>query len=155
MPAGAIIIPDKAHFNIINSGLLNSANTFKMTAHTSAFVPNNATLEVFADCTNELPTGGGYTAGGVVLGTDALTQSGRVVKFTCDPASWIASGGGIPAHRLYAIRAIGTFNAKVDPIVGYFIGDTTAGGTDIPITTAGNSLSVTPNVAGLVTVTAP
>jgi hypothetical protein len=148
---GAIIIPDKAFLNIFNAtNLLNTANTYKMSLHTSTWVPNDATNEVFADVTNELPTGGGYTAGGVTLGTDALTLTGSAIKFTSDPAAWVASGSGIPAWRHGVIRAVGTLNGKVDPIVGYFLGDTTAGGTDVPVTTSGNSLTVTPNASGLI-----
>jgi hypothetical protein len=154
MAAGVVIVPNLAKLNFFNAtNLLNSANSFNMSIHTNAWVPNDATNEVFADCTNELPTANGYTAGGVTLGTDVLSQTGGVVKFTADVAAWVASGAGIPAHRHYVIRAIGTLNGKVDPIVGRFLGDTTAGGTDIPITTAGNSLTVTPNASGFVAVT--
>lgn len=154
MAAGAIVVPNLAKLNFFNAtNILNSANSFKLSLHTSAWAPNNSTNEVFADCTNELTTSGGYTAGGVTLGTDVLSQTGGVVKFTADVAAWVASGGGIPAWRTAVIRAIGTLNGKVDPIVGYFVGDTTAGGTDVPATTAGNSLTVTPNASGFITAT--
>lgn len=147
--AGPIIVPDKAFLNIFNAtNLLNTANTYKMTLHTSAWTPNNATLEVFADTTSELATGGGYTAGGVTLGTDALTLTGSAIKFTCDPAAWVASGTGVPAWRTAVIRAGGTLNGKVDPIVGYFLGDSAP--ADVPATTAGNSLTITPNASGLI-----
>lgn len=146
---GAIIIPEKAFLNIFNAtNLLNTANTYKMSLHTNTWVPNSATMEVFADVTNELPTGGGYTAGGVTLGTDALTLTGSAVKFTSDPAAWVASSGGIPVWRYGVIRASGTLNGKVDPIVGYFLGDSAP--ADVPVTTAGNSLTVTPNAAGMI-----
>lgn len=154
MAAGVIIVPNLAKLNFFNAtNLLNTANNFKLSLHTSAFVPNNATNEVFADYTNELATAGGYTAGGVTLGTDVLSQTAGVVKFTADVAAWVASGAGIPAWRTAVIRAIGTLNGKVDPVVGYFVGDTAAGGTDVPLTTAGNSLTVTPNASGFLAVT--
>jgi hypothetical protein len=152
MPAGAIVLFEKAKLNFFNTtNLLNSANTFKMSLHTSAFAPNVATMEVYADLTNELATANGYTAGGVTLGTDALTLAGGTVKFTSDPAAWVAAGGSIPAWRYGIIRASGTLNGKVDPIIGYFLGDSTP--ADIPATTVGNSLTVTPNAAGMVTAT--
>jgi hypothetical protein len=49
------------------------------------------------------------------------------------------------------VRASGTLNAKVDPIVGYFLGDSTS--ADVPATTAGNTLTFTPNAAGIATAT--
>jgi hypothetical protein len=152
MPAGAFVFPDKAKLNMFGpANLLNPANTFKLSLHTSAWAPNIATVEVLADCTNELTTSGGYTAGGVVLGTDALTQTGSVIKFTADAAAWIASGAGIPAWRYGVVYALGTLNGKVNPVVGYFLGDSTP--ADVPATTAGNSLTVTPSASGILTAT--
>jgi len=149
MAAGPFIIPDKAVLNI-TLGLLNSANTFKLSYHTSAWVPNPATLEVFADVSNEIAAAGGYTSGGITLANDALTISGSTVKFTGDAAELTAAGGSIPAWRYGVVRAVGTINGKVDPIVGYFLGDST--GIDVPATTVGNKLTFTPNAAGICTI---
>lgn len=152
MAAGPFVFFDKAGLNFFSAtNLLNPANTFKMSLHTSTWVPNDATNEVFADCTNELTTSGGYTAGGFTLPNDALTQTAGVIKFTTDPATWTASGGGIPAWRYGVVYASGTLNGKVNPAVGYFLGDSTP--ADVPITTAGNVLTVTPNASGIVTAT--
>jgi len=148
MAAGPIIIPDKAVLNIA-LGLLNSANTFKLSYHTSSWVPNPATLEVFADVSNEIAASGGYTAGGITLANDALSISGSSVKFSSDAAELTAAGGSIPAWRWGVIRAAGTISGKVDPIVGYFLGDATP--ADVPATTVGNKLSFTPNAAGICT----
>jgi hypothetical protein len=151
MAAGALIIPNLSKLNLVNAtNLLDTAKSFKMSLHTSAMAPNNATWEVFADYTNELATGNGYTAGGVTLGVDTLTQAAGTVKFSSDPAAWVAAGGSIPAWRYGVIRAVGTFNGKVDPVIGYFLGDATP--ADVPATTVGNSLTVTPNASGLLTV---
>lgn len=150
MAAGPIIVPDKSKLNFFGpANILNPANTFRLTLHTSALTPNPSTVEVYADLTGELPTGGGYTAGGIVLPNDALTQTGGTVKFTSDTATWTATGSGIPAWRTGWIRAVGTFNGKVDPIVGYFLGDST--NVDVPATTAPNTLTFTPNAAGIIT----
>lgn len=152
MAAGNFIFPDKAKLNQVNgTNVLNPANTFKLTYHTNAWVPNNATNEVFADVTNELPTGNGYTAGGIVLPAVALTQAGGVVKFTSGSAVHTAAGGSIPAWRYGVVRAVGTFNGKVDPIVGYFLGD--AAPADVPATTDGNTLTFTPAAGGIVSLT--
>ncbi|SFW93160.1 hypothetical protein [Amycolatopsis australiensis] len=149
MAAGPFIIPDKAVLNIA-LGLLNSANTFKLSYHTSAWAPNPATLEVFADVSSEIAAAGGYSSGGITLGNDALTISGSTVKFTGDAAELTAAGGSIPAWRYGVVRAIGTINGKVDPVVGYFLGDATP--ADVPATTVGNKLTFTPNAAGICTI---
>lgn len=148
MAAGAFIFPDKAKLNFFSAtDLLNPANTFKLTLHTNTWVPANSTNEVFADATNELATGFGYTAGGITLANDALTQTAGVVKFTTDAAVWTAAGGSIPAWRYGVVRASGTLNGKVDPIVGYFLGDSTP--ADVPATTTGNTLTVTMHANGI------
>lgn len=148
MAAGAIVFPDKAKLNFFSAtDLLNPANTFKMTLHTNTWVPANSTNEVYADATNELATGFGYTSGGITLTGVALTQTAGVVKFTSSAAVWTASGGSIPPWRYGVVRASGTLNGKVDPIVGYFLGDSTP--ADVPATTTGNTLTVTPNASGI------
>ena len=149
---GAIVFPDKAKLNFFSAtDLLNPANVFKITLHTSLWVPANATNEVFADATNELGTGFGYTAGGITLTGVALTQTSGVVKFTSAAAVWTAVGGSIPVWRYGVIRASGTINAKVDPIVGYFLGDSAP--ADVPATTVGNTLTITPNASGIMSAT--
>lgn len=153
MPAGAIVVPDLAKLNFFNLTNLLGANTanFKLSLHTSLYVPANATDEVFAAATNELATGFGYTAGGIALTGVALTQSAGVVKFTSAAAQWTAAGGSIPAWRRGVIYYLGTLNGKVNPIVGHFLGDNTP--ADVPATTTGNTLTVTPAAAGLVSAT--
>lgn len=154
MATGVIIIPNKAKLNFFNATNLLGANAanFKLALVTSAWVPDNSDAghEVFADFSaNLLPTGGGYVTGGIALTNVTLSMAAGVVKFTCDPAQWTASGGGIPAWRRGVIYYAGTLNGKVSPIVGHFLGDATP--TDIPLTTAPNTLTVTPNAAGLIT----
>lgn len=150
MAAGAFIFPDKAILNFFSeTNLVNPANTFKITLHTSGWTPNVATNEVFADVTNELSTANGYTAGGITLTGAALTQTSGVTKFTSAAAVWTASGGSIPAWRYAVVRAVGTLNGKVDPIVGYFLGDATP--ADVPATTDTNTLTITPHASGIMT----
>lgn len=153
MAAGAFIFPDLAKLNMSSAtNLLNTANTFKLALVTSVWTPNNTTNEVWADVSaNEIAAGSGYTAGGGTLTNDALTQTAGVVKFTSDAFVWTASGGSIPAWRRGVVYASGTLNGKVNPIVGYFLGDTTP--ADIPATTSGNTLTVTPNASGILSYT--
>lgn len=153
MPAGAIIIPDKAKLNCFNATALLGANAanFKLSLHTSLWTPDNALNEVLADATNEIAAGNGYTAGGIALSSVALTQTGGVVKFTSAAATFTASVGSIPAWRRGVIYYLGTLNGKINPIVGHFLGDNAP--ADVPATTAGNTLTITPAAAGLVSAT--
>lgn len=149
MAAGAFVFFDKAILNIAALGLLLPANTFKLSLHTSSWVPSLSGDEVYADVDNELATGNGYTSGGITLANDALTQTAGVTKFTTDAAVWTATGGSIPAWRYGIVRVSGTLGGKVDPLVGYFLGDSAP--ADVPATTVGNTLTFTPNASGILT----
>jgi len=131
------------------SGLLGATNTqYRLVLVTNAYVPNNATDTNYANVSAaELPTGGGYTAGGGVLTGVVLNQAGGVVKFTCAPFVWSATGPGIPAWRRAVLYWLGTLNGVTNPMIGHFLGDGT--NIDVPATTAGNTLTVTPNANGI------
>ena len=150
MAAGNIIFPNLAKLNFFNLTNILGANAanFRLVLLTNLFAPDDATDELYADLTNELATANGYTAGGEALTTVTLTQTAGVVKFTSDPIVWTAAGGSIPAWRYGYLYYLGTLNAKVNPLIGHFLGDNTP--ADIPATTNGNTLTVTPNAAGLV-----
>lgn len=154
MAAGAFIFPDKAKLNFFNAtGLLgaNAAN-FKLALVSSAWTPANSTDEVWADMSaNEITAANGYSAGGIALTSVALTQTSGTVKFTSAAAVWTASGGSIAAWRRGVVYYVGTLNSKVNPVVGHFLGDSTP--ADIPATTSGNTLTVTPNASGILSAT--
>lgn len=150
MAAGAFVFPDLAKLNFFNATNLLGANTanFKLALVSSAWTPNNSTNEVWADVSaNEIAAGNGYSAGGGALTGVALTQTGGTVKFTSSAFVWTASGTGIPAWRRGVVYYSGTLNGKVNPIVGHFLGDATP--ADVPLTTSGNTLTVTPNASGI------
>ena len=131
----------------------NAAN-FKMALLTSAYTPDNSDTgnEVYGDLSaNEITAGNGYTAGGIALTGVTITQTGGTVKFTSNAATWTATGGSIAAWRRGMVYYIGTLNGKVNPLVGHFLGDTTP--ADIPATTVGNTLTVTPSASGILTAT--
>jgi hypothetical protein len=153
MAAGAWVVPDKALLNLVNATDLLAQATFKITLHTSTWTPNDATDEVFADVTNELSTANGYTAGGITLASVTLTQTSGVVKFDCADPVWTASGGSIPAWRRAVIRAVGTINGKVDPIIAHFLGDSTP--ADVPATSDTNTLTIAMNASGILSLTQP
>lgn len=150
MAAGNIIFPNLAKLNFFSPTNLLGANAanFKLLLLTNLFAPDDATDEVLADLSNEVPNGNGYVTGGNALTGVTLSQTSGVVKFTSDPIVWTASGGAIPAWRYGYLYYLGTLNGKVNPLVGHFLGDNTP--ADIPATTNGNTLTVTPNAAGLV-----
>ena len=154
MASGVYVFPDLAKLNLFNATALLSAVTtnFRIALLTSAYTPNNATHELFSQVSAaELATGGSYTAGGGTLTGVVLSQTAGVVKFTSSPFVWTASGGGIPVWRYAMVYYLGTLNAKVNPLLGYFLGDNTP--ADIPLTTAGNTLTVTQNASGILTAT--
>lgn len=151
MASGPFVFPDLAKLNFLDSatGLLKSASAnYRMALLTSAWTPAPSTDEVWANMSaNEILAGFGYSAGGGALSGVTLTQSAGAVKFTANPQIWTASGGSIPAWRYGLVYYLGTLNGKVDPVVGYFLGDSTP--ADIPATTTGNTLTVTPNASGI------
>lgn len=150
MAAGAFVFPDLARLNFFSATNLLGANTanFKLALVSSAWTPNNSTNEVWADVSaNEIAAGNGYSAGGGALTGVALTQTAGTVKFTSSAFVWTASGTGIPAWRRGVVYYSGTLNGKVNPIVGHFLGDATP--ADVPLTTSGNTLTVTPNASGI------
>ncbi len=127
---------------------LNS-NTFKVSLHASTYTPNAGTHAVYADLTNELSTANGYTNGGATLGSVTWNRSGGTVTFDAADTVWTASGGSIVA-RYAVIRASGTLNGRVDPLVAYVLLDTTP--ADVT-TTTGNTLTLQWNASGIFTLT--
>lgn len=128
---------------------LSSPPTVKVTLHTSSYSPSASAHAVYADLSNELATGNGYTNGGLSLASVTWTLAGAVATFSAANAVWTASGGSIPAFRYGVVRLSGTFNAAVDPLIAYILGDTTP--ADIPATTSGNILTFGWNAAGIFT----
>lgn len=155
MPAGPFIIPHLARLNIANATALLGANpaNFRLALVSSAWTPNDASDELWSAASGaELANGNGYTTGGIALTGVSLTQSGGTVKFTSNPAVWTASGSGIPAWRRAVLYYSGTLNGKVNPLVAHSLGDAT--NVDIPLTTAGNNITITPHTNGIVTLAA-
>lgn len=123
-------------------------STIKLSLHTSAYIPNVDTSghSIASNLTNELPTGGGYTTGGILLTSPTKTAITGGYKFSTANAQWTATGSGIPAWRYAVLRVEGTIAGKVNPIIGYILGDTTP--ADVPTTTDGNTLTVSCPING-------
>lgn len=153
MAAGAFIFPDKAKLNLVSlTDILASTSTnFRMALVTSSWTPAPSTDEVWADVSaNEIAAANGYSAGGGTLTGISLAQTSGTVKFTSSAFVWTASGGSIAAWRRAVVYYLGTLNSKVNPLVGYCLGDATP--ADIPATTVGNTLTFTPNASGILTI---
>lgn len=152
MAAGAFIIPDLAKLNLFNAtNLLNASSAnFRLALVTNGWTPNNATDELWAVASgSEIANGNGYLTGGIAPGSFVLNQTTGTVKFTSAASVWNATGSGIPAWRRMVLYYLGTLNGKVNPLVAHALGDAT--NIDVPLTTASNSLTITPNAAGIIT----
>lgn len=153
MTAGPWVVPDLAKLNIVNATDLLSATAanFRLALVSSAWTPNNATDELWSVASgSEIANGNGYTTGGATPATISLTQTAGTVKFTWStPVVWTASGSGIPAWRRMVLYYLGTLNGKVNPILSHALGDSTP--ADIPLTTAGITITITPGASGVIT----
>lgn len=129
----------------ISDVALRSA-TLKVTLHSSSYT-FSASHSVYADLTNELSTANGYTNGGLALSSVTWGQSGGTATLDAADSVWTASGGSIVARRA-VIRAVGTFNSQVDPLILSYLLDTTP--ADVTATD-GNTLSIIYNAAGIIT----
>ena len=153
MASGVWVVPDLAKLNLVNATdiLAASAANFRVALVSSAWTPNNATDELWSVASgSEIANGQGYTTGGLLPPSAALTQSSGTVKFTSSPVVWTASGTGIPAWRRAVLYYLGTLNSKVNPLVAHFLGDSTP--ADVPLTTSGNTLTITMNASGIITI---
>jgi hypothetical protein len=147
MAAGKWKVYDLAKKALMDGTFDLDANTFKMTLHSSASNANTlSTAVAFSNVTNELTTANGYTAGGVTCAA-TWTNSAGTETFDIADAVWTASGGSITA-RFAVLRASGTLNGIVDPILAVCLLDTTP--ADVTAT-AGNTLTVQINASGVFT----
>lgn len=66
------------------------SDTIKLTLHTTTYAPNQSTNEVKADATNELATGGGYTALGQTLASKTYAATALVTALDAADVTWTA-----------------------------------------------------------------
>jgi hypothetical protein len=80
--------------------------------------PNASTHTIRADI-SELTTGGGYTSGGISVGTITGSQTAGTFKLTggTDPV-WTGSGAGFTAR--YAVLYNDTPTSPADPLIGWW-----------------------------------
>lgn len=102
---------------------------------------------IYADLTNEVANGNGYTTGGIALTGETWGQVAGVATFDCDDVVWTASGGSITA-RLAVIYVNATVNSIVKPLICVCLLDTTP--ADVTVTN-GNTLTIAINASGVFT----
>lgn len=146
MAAGTFTLFDSFALRMADGTIDLDSHTFKMSLHTSSFVPSVSTMAVHADLTNEVANANGYTTGGISLTSVTYTLSAAVAKFTSAAPVWTAAGGSITAR--YAVIYDDTSTNK--DLIGYFLLDVTP--ADVTVTDT-NTLTVNPNAAGWFTTT--
>ena len=151
MAAGKWKHYDKAVLNqFIGELNLNATTNWKLALFLSTSNCNTLTVhELYGDLTNEHANANGYTTGGIALTGVALTRTGNVVKLTCSPAVWTATGGSITA-RFGVLYRNATDGTKVNPAYAVFLLDATP--ADVTATD-GNTFTVTMNASGITTAT--
>lgn len=123
--------------------------TVKVALVTSSYTPNAANNghSLWSSVSaNEIAGGNGYTTGGYTLTTDTTSLVTNGHNYDSEDPTWTASGSGIPAWRYAVMYVSGTLWGMTNPLVGYFLGDSTP--ADVPATTAGNPLTIVVNSGG-------
>lgn len=88
---------DNALAYILNGTINLATDTFKVALLNSSHA-FDATDDQWADVSaNEIANGLGYTTGGAILGSVAVSEVDGDAKFSFANPSWTASGGALPA----------------------------------------------------------
>ena len=140
MAAGPVNVYDNAIKFLMNGTLDLDSNTIKLALFSSSMTVDLANHDTLSDISGEIANGFGYTTGGQSLTGVTLTAVTNGFKFSSNDVTWDATGGSIPAWRYGVFYASGTYNSVVNPLIAYFLGDTTP--ADIAATTDGNSVQV-------------
>jgi hypothetical protein len=131
-------------FNLASGG-----HTLKVTLHTS-YTPNIDTHAVWADSgvsSTEYGTGAGYTAGGMTLSGQDVTQdnTNNLGQFDATDVTWTSLGPLSPATPSHAILWDDTPTSPADPLIAYWELGTTA--------TNGGNYTLQWGAAGIITLT--
>jgi hypothetical protein len=92
-------------------------STLKVALTTNSYTPNIDTDEVFSDVTNELPTAGGYTAGGQTLTSVTWTydSANNRMQLDCADPSW--SAATFTCRRAVFYKSTGT--SSTSPLLSW------------------------------------
>lgn len=143
MAGSAFTVYSNAALEITKGQMNLSTDTFIMALITNTYVPAPNTDALWsAVSANELPTGSGYTAGGVVLASQTNTLTGAVVTFTAASPTWTTFSAGPFRYGVISRRA-GAALVAGDLLLCF---SDLAGG---PISGAGGTYTVTINASGI------
>lgn len=142
MAAGNWIMYNSAREYIGDGTIDLDTNTFKMLLTSNSYTPNPANT-VYADITNQVANGNGYTTGGATLTSVTWTHTGTTATWDAADVSWTATGGTIGPIR-NAVIYDDTSASKV--LVCYCILDS----GDINVTN-GSTFTVAFNASGILT----
>jgi len=152
MPAGNTTIYS-ANKDAINIDDLLGVSV-KLALLTSAYVPDVGTSghDAWDDVSAfEIAAGSNYVSGGASLASLAKAAVANGWKLSSANVIWTATGGNIPAWRYGVLYVEGTLWGITNPLIGYFLGDTTP--ANIPATTDGYPLTVNCPTAGWIVIT--
>ena len=85
----------------------------RLTLHTTTYTPNMSTHETKTDLTNELSTGGGYTALGQALASKTYAATALVTAFDAADVTWPAFTGTFRYGGIWD----NTPTAPADPLI--------------------------------------
>lgn len=125
---------------LLNKEIDWNSDDIRVALCTSGYTPAQTTHDYFDDITNELSTGGGYTAGGSTLANGTITYSGGTATIDADDLSWPAMTG--TAH--YAVIYDATpGSAATNPLIAYvnFGEDVVSSGGTFAITWAAGGIA--------------
>jgi len=143
MAAGTFTMTDHAAKIFLGGGDWTTT-AVKVKLYTNTNDNISASTTALAGVTNTEASGGGYAEGTIT--TPTLTSITNGFKATSDAVSWTASGSNIVAWRKALFYFSATVEGVTNPVIGYFLGDGT--NIDVPATTDGNTLTLTPAAGG-------
>ncbi len=124
---------------------LSAAGTaVKVSLHTSSYTPSQNTHESYADLTNEVANGNGYTTGGATLANKALATSTTVLTFDADDVSWANSTITARYAVIYDASPSAAADKKLLAYVDFGADKSSSSGT----------FQITWNASGIFTITA-
>lgn len=154
MAAGSVLLYDFVAKYLLGGSIDLNTDTVKLALVNSSYTPDQVNHDLWADVsTNEISGTNGYTTGGYTLLTPAFTAVTKGFKFSSANPTWTASGGSIAAWRYGVLYVSGTVDGYVNPVIGYFLGDSTP--ADVPATTDTNTLTITVPAGGWFDITRP
>lgn len=147
MAAGPFIIFRKNIDDIRLNDLLGAV--VKVALVTNSYTPNasNTGHSLWSEISaNEIANGNGYVTGGYTLTTDTVNAVTNGFNYDSEDPTWNATPAAIPAWRYAVMYVLGTLWGMTNPVIGYFLGDSTP--ADVPATTAGNPLAIAVHASG-------